>query len=1436
MNRRNSVISPLVVTTIVIWLSSLSALAIEIPPVQRHSDAIVGGASIIDKRAPMISSSKVQARVTLEAPPVATLASEFAKASALVEGPETQVSAEQKVGFPRDIPDALQQNLKQTQVTESSWQRLETGTSFAATFSSETALGNRVQFEMGPLPKNAVISFADQWGNVAHQTTWSQLLLQHQKERTDTLTFWGPILEGESTQIEVFLPGKDTQPSLPLIAARKISHLIYSPADDSLDVRLSGIGSSLTCQRDAVCDSIWSVERQATGMLWYTNSLGSTYQISAILLNNARQDFTPYLLTSGFIITNQTLANTIVTRWGFESQSCDSSLSKPTVWRYGGADLLALDSQTASALLLMRDPAPAGTGFSGWTTALNPIGDSLTAIHHPQGDLRKIASGYNSDFAACVPRYDGTDAIDCYSRSNSASDANFIQLQWTRGTAEPGSWGAGIQSSSQFLMGFLYTRSYQASCSTLYNSYVGRFDRAYANANFAQWLDNPDGGDGWTNIPLNTEIPNLSVGQGAYKRYRVSVPEGTQLVRVSITGGTGDADIFVGYDETTSQCRSELAGNEETCELTPTSAGNVYIEVYGWSAASGFTLSVEGFGDGAWLPIDLNETVQGLTESTSSQVRYQITVPEGLAALRVISFGGTGDPDLFVGENFEPTPYQNYSCISDNLGTQEACELTLPSGTYYISVYGFSAFSNVALRVEGLAAPDQPVVSAVQGGNGSAILSFSAPNSNGAAVDSYSASCEIADTLERGVYDKLPTVENAKLVSPKYRTSLSLMTSAAKLKDSLQLPKGAVGIVLNNDVRTLSPGDEIQFQQFEKSLALTVTSVRTTETGSTFITGETDKNETLSLLISANGSAAGRITLADEIWQISPTHTTGVAAVTSSKASQLHLMPFGDDMRLLEPSGVLGRAANVPAANTTSSTISVLMLYDPNLPDPVTTSEYLLQFANQVQAISGTGITFVATSYKSFAATGDPLNTITGSSQVQTWRDQEKADLVAWIGDLNASYGYCGVAWVPGANGQDFASQAAGGGYSVTLYGSSGSVYCTDETLAHELGHNLGAAHDRANSGTLSPYYPYAFGDGINGTFGTVMSYLAPQVGKYSSPFLSCPTRSCGHENYTDVVRALNNVRQIVADIYEGGSGTSAIEPNVLFGGSVSPSSTQFTTEGTTVTFTLTPDIGYAVSNVVGSCTGQLNGNQYTVTAGRDTCNFEAQFIPSGKSYSVNIGSTAGGLARPTGEIFVTPFDQIDITLESEPDYALVDINTSCPGGYSGGSFLTSDITSNCYFNALFARAQGGQSGRTSPLTVTGLTNNHAYRCRVTAANAFGSSLPSAAVLVVPTTTAPSAPVINQVQVGNEELTIRFTPGDTGGLAVTYEVTCGDVTSTTFGNSATVSGLQNDEPVSCTVTARNAKGSAISVAVVGTPESSAMGLPIWLLYEARKDR
>lgn len=114
----------------------------------------------------------------------------------------------------------------------------------------------------------------------------------------------------------------------------------------------------------------------------------------------------------------------------------------------------------------------------------------------------------------------------------------------------------------------------------------------------------------------------------------------------------------------------------------------------------------------------------------------------------------------------------------------------------------------------------------------------------------------------------------------------------------------------------------------------------------------------------------------------------------------------------------------------------------------------------------------------------------------------------------------CGLSWLNGFNGQ---AMNAAYGFSVIGDGNDagGSLYyCPDSSLAHELGHAMGSDHDRAHS-VAQGAYPYAYGHGVEGVFGTIMSYINPRVGKFSNPNINClGNQPCGIEDYADPDRS----------------------------------------------------------------------------------------------------------------------------------------------------------------------------------------------------------------------------------------------------------------------------------------------------------------------------
>ncbi|MBY5922042.1 S8 family peptidase [Ferrimonas balearica] len=103
--------------------------------------------------------------------------------------------------------------------------------------------------------------------------------------------------------------------------------------------------------------------------------------------------------------------------------------------------------------------------------------------------------------------------------------------------------------------------------------------------------DTGGGGEGTTET-----YENLDGARRSWQYFSVDVPAGAGSLTVSLSGGSGDADLYVRYGSNPTRnsydCRPYLNGNNETCSGANPTAGTWYIGIYGYRAYSGATLTV----------------------------------------------------------------------------------------------------------------------------------------------------------------------------------------------------------------------------------------------------------------------------------------------------------------------------------------------------------------------------------------------------------------------------------------------------------------------------------------------------------------------------------------------------------------------------------------------------------------------------------------------------------------------------------------------------------------------------------------------------------------------------------------------------------------------------------------------------------------------------
>jgi len=156
-------------------------------------------------------------------------------------------------------------------------------------------------------------------------------------------------------------------------------------------------------------------------------------------------------------------------------------------------------------------------------------------------------------------------------------------------------------------------------------------------------------------------------------------------------------------------------------------------------------------------------------------------------------------------------------------------------------------------------------------------------------------------------------------------------------------------------------------------------------------------------------------------------------------------------------------------------------------------------------------------------------------ASVRNARAQYGADLVSFIRRYSNGQNGCGLAYIPQ---QPYASTGVNQTWSVVGDGTidlgNGSYsFCPDDSMAHEMGHNLGAQHNKQQSPS-GGLYSYSYGYRNDGAaFFDVMAYgLAGQEAEllYSSPDVStCKGLPCGVANDADVARTFRETMPTAA-------------------------------------------------------------------------------------------------------------------------------------------------------------------------------------------------------------------------------------------------------------------------------------------------------------------
>ncbi|MEA3444631.1 MAG: CARDB domain-containing protein [Bacteroidota bacterium] len=307
--------------------------------------------------------------------------------------------------------------------------------------------------------------------------------------------FANELIQGDEVTLEYYEPA-----GISKTAEIQIDGIAYVYRDIvfSFTKSIDGFGDSGYCQVNVNCSpegSDWQDEKRGAVRIFLISGSSGGW-CSGSLINNVKQDCTPYLLTADHCGMGASASN--FSQWVFyfnyESSGCSNPSSAPSYNSKTGCVKKAAGGNggsTGSDFLLLElnsdIPSSYNAYFNGWDKR-NIVSHSGVSIHHPMGDIKKIST-YTTNLSSY--------------QWGSASGSHWL-VYWTgtangHGVTEGGSSGSPIFNSEGRIIGDLTGGS--SYCSQTGNpdlygklSYSWQSNGTSASQRLKNWLDPDDTG------------------------------------------------------------------------------------------------------------------------------------------------------------------------------------------------------------------------------------------------------------------------------------------------------------------------------------------------------------------------------------------------------------------------------------------------------------------------------------------------------------------------------------------------------------------------------------------------------------------------------------------------------------------------------------------------------------------------------------------------------------------------------------------------------------------------------------------------------------------------------------------------------------------------------------------------------------------------------
>ena len=529
--------------------------------------------------------------------------------------------------------------------------------------------------------------------------------------------FWTPTATGDTVVVEYDSSKPDVQ--IPPFVISEIGHVAAKEDVDAIfaDGPVLQISGNLCTELDVSCYADW--QGKSSGVTLYAFAQGGIlYACNGTLLNDTRNDFTPYFLTAAHCVSDPATAQSMEFVWDYQSSGCGGwfpadadqsrlSLLSPSgpVPTTVGAQLLVTGAVTNGdyTLLKLNSLPNMGLDFYGWDAGDDvAIGSPVTAVHHPGPDAARIAFGFRGQ--------DQDTVIQTGPTSSTILDAaSYYQVGVTYGHVEPGSSGSPLFSQDGRLVGTLTSIPAALCPADPFPAQYFRFAKAYPQ--LAQYLGSSNPGTeisppatvgvsapgtislsktatswNWIELQPTQSYPEfVTVNTTAASAQSVSIAADRPWINVSDTKLTisqmnpGEVRIWIEPSAIASQQTdtgtvtfTAASGNQQTFTITLQVVAPVFMPNWSPTTIAVFPLVIQGPGQATTFqvsnayPTPTNIMLQLYTLDSNPLIiepvqDYFGNVDAGAVASSLVDKAPVGYPTSFFNNLLQPEGTQTYS-------------------------------------------------------------------------------------------------------------------------------------------------------------------------------------------------------------------------------------------------------------------------------------------------------------------------------------------------------------------------------------------------------------------------------------------------------------------------------------------------------------------------------------------------------------------------------------------------------------------------------------------------------------------------------------------------------------------------------------------------------------------------------------------------------